>query len=178
MLSWAGRSGVLAGGYFTVGALAGIAAIAARRRAAASEIVEFWAIVTALLAMLGIGRFTRLGGRITAFGRRVAYSEGWYWDRRRPQALLLLGIVLLAVAVLGATASRAQLRRPTMVITIVAMLGLALLAASRVVSLHQVDSVLYRREVSGLQVGCWLEWAGLATLTLAATGWARGARAG
>lgn len=126
----------------------------------------FWLLIAALLAAMGIGRLGGLGDLVGDYLRDWARGEGWYADRRRLQALVVVAIgiawTLFVLAVCTQTAERRRRYLPMtlIVLTIVAFLGV------RTVSLHQIDSALHHHHVVGMRVGTVVEY-GLLTLALA-----------
>jgi hypothetical protein len=124
---------------------------------------------------LGIGRATSLGRWITGIGRSEARAEGWYGRRRRYQALAigLIGITGFGLPVVSLW--RARSRRLHYIIAVALEIGLVCFVGARLISLHQVDSVLYRRRFHGAQVGTVIEQLllGLCVAVAAWIGWAR-----
>jgi hypothetical protein len=109
----------------------------------------YWFLSASLLVVMGIGRV--VGDLVADFGRDQARSGGWYEARRALQAVViavaLVWFVGVAVAVL-----RVPPRRRRYLPHIVALSTLIAFAAIRLVSLHQVDTVLYRRDVAGVRI--------------------------
>jgi hypothetical protein len=122
-----------------------------------------WALTALLFVGLAVGSATDLGRDITSLGRHEAFSGGWYEARRKVQALAILGLgagwlVGVAAIVRRYPRGRRRFLPPAMIgSAVVAYVGI------RLVSLHQVDGLLYRRAVAGVEVGTWLELAGVAT---------------
>ncbi len=130
----------------------------------------FWVVTAVLFAAMAIGHAGGLGDSIADLGRRGARSDGWY-DTRRTIQSVAVGFVGAgwAVVTLFAIWRFPQRRRRYLPMTIVAF-SLVCFAAIRVVSLHQIDSLLYRREILGAQVGGLAELIGL-TIASAVTFW-------
>ncbi len=113
----------------------------------------FWAAVGGLLVLMALARVGHVGGRLYFFGRREAEAGGWYGSRRPLQALVVavLAVIALAITVVGGRRIGAEHRRyaPTLIV----LLGLVLFSVVRVISLHQIDSVLYRRPIDRVRLG-------------------------
>jgi hypothetical protein len=129
----------------------------------------FWFLTAAVLLMMAIGRSADLGGWVSELGRRMAHSEGWYANRRKPQAIVVgtLGAIWFGVVV--ASLWRVPERRRRYLPTALAVFTLLCFAAIRLISLHQVDA-FFRREVLGAQIETIVELS-LLLLTIAAALW-------
>ncbi|MDJ0771630.1 MAG: hypothetical protein QNJ12_22785 [Ilumatobacter sp.] len=163
--------------WFRVGAYAALAALAAwagwrERRWLATHDAgwwpTYWFLSAGLLVAMGAARAWGLGERVGQIGREQAATDGWYESRRDLQALTvgvlgLIGLVAVVVAIW-----RLPRRRRRYLVHVFAMAGLIGFAAVRIVSLHQIDTVLYRRDVGGLRVVALVELC-LLVLTVLAT---------
>jgi hypothetical protein len=112
----------------------------------------YWFLSAILLLVMGAGRVGGLGDLVSEFGREQARSGGWYDTRRNVQAVVVIGVAVawfigVAVAVL-----RVPPRRRRYLPHIVVLSTIIAFAAIRLVSLHQVDTVLYRRDVAGVRI--------------------------
>jgi hypothetical protein len=151
--------------YCLVGALAVGAAIWERHLLRTGDRRDlwpfFWAMTAVVLLTMAIGHAGDFGDLIADYGRRSAYSDGWYETRRTAQTVAV-GVVSAVWAVVTAVAvwrfpERRRRYLPMAVITF----GLMCFAAIRVISLHQVDSLLYRRHIAGVRIGVLVELSGL-----------------
>lgn len=118
----------------------------------------FWPITAVLLVGMAIGRFGDAGGALVDLVRDEAWADGWYAERRRLQTLVvgLLGAAwLIAVAV---ACLRIPERRQRYLRVVVMVVTLCAFVAVRLVSLHQIDSLLHRRHVAGMRLGTWVEY--------------------
>jgi hypothetical protein len=130
---------------------------------------RFWFLAAAAVAVLLIGRLSGIGSTAYELGRHEAIARGWYWSaRRRLQgaAILIVGAATLAGLVSGARLMGDRLRR--YLAPLGCVLALAGFAAARIVSLHQVDTLLYRRPILGARIASILEL----MLTVATLGFA------
>ena len=136
------------------------------RTAGASDALwpRYWAITAVLLIAMLLGR-AWLADAVTEFGREQARERDWYDLRRRFQIVAVVAVVASwSVGTLVAVVRFPPRRRrylPNLVVTST----LVTLAGLRLVSLHQVDTVLYRTHVGGVRIIAPLE---LALLALAA----------
>lgn len=122
----------------------------------------FWYAATLILGVMAVAHAGDLGGLIADVGRRGSQSEGWYGSRRLIQGLAVGGVAA-TTAVLGFfTMLRFPERRRRYLPMSLVLLGLICFDAIRLVSLHQIDTALYRTTVAGAEVGVLLELAGLA----------------
>jgi hypothetical protein len=130
----------------------------------------FWFVAAALLAAMAVGRASDLGRVVSELGRREAVSEGWYDRRREVQELAIVAIAGLG-AVVGVVALwRTAVRRSHHLPMVAVLLGLGCFATIRMVSLHDVDAVLHRYAVAGVQLGTAVELGGIA-VAIATTIW-------
>src|SRR5690348_4626192 len=110
----------------------------------------FWHGVFFLLVALGINKQLDLQSALTEFGRVLAYSEGWYGERRTVQLWFIIAVAALCFAL--AIVLMVSIRRapgPTWV----ALLGMAVLFAFvliRAASFHHIDRFIGAR-VLGLK---------------------------
>lgn len=127
----------------------------------------FWAMTAVVLLTMAIGHAGDLGDLIADYGRRSATSDGWYETRRTAQttAVAVVGSVWAVVTAVAVWRFPERRRRylPMAVVTF----GLMCFAAIRVISLHQVDSLLYRRDIAGVRIGVLAELSGLAAAAAA-----------
>ena len=118
------------------------AAIAARRLGRPAGVARFWWVAAVLLLLAGLYRLTGAEHLLTDRLRQSATGEGWYGGRRIFQAALTsVGVVVAAAALWIALRLRAGWPER---LAALALVGYAVLSILRLVSLHMVDSVLYR----------------------------------
>lgn len=126
----------------------------------------FWLLSAAFFLAMAVARATDLGGLATQLGRSTAVEHGWYADRRRFQAYgaAVVGfgwLVTVAVALWRVPARRRRYLSPAL-----AMFTLMCFIGVRLISLHQIDSLLYRRHLAGAQFGAVVELVLLAIAVL------------
>lgn len=117
----------------------------------------FWLVTAGFLAAMAIARAGDIGHLLSDLGRGQAGGGGWY-DIRRPiqgAVLAALGAAWLISVALALLQTWERLRRYLPMGMMVATL--AAYAAVRLVSLHQVDVLLYRRDIAGVRVGILIE---------------------
>lgn len=137
-------------GYLAVGTVAmirfGLEQRVAKPRPPASW-PFYWLLSALLLFFLGLSRATSLGGLIADLGRDQARSEGWYDARRTVQAFTVIAVI--AVWFIGVVVAvwRVPPRRRRYLPSVVSISTLVAFAAVRMVSLHHIDTLLYRRGV-------------------------------
>ena len=157
-------------GYLVVAALAGIRFVLERRaprpRPAASW-PTYWVLSALLLAFLGLSRATSLGGLIAEVGREQARTEGWYDARRTFQAAA--ATIVTSVWLIGVVVAiwRVPPRRRRYLPSVVTISALVAFAAIRVVSLHHIDTLIYRRGIGGIRFVAVIELGLLAATFLA-----------
>jgi hypothetical protein len=125
----------------------------------------FWFLTAGVLVVMGVGRAGNLPAVLTEFGRRRAIEGGWYADRRHWQALvigLIAGVWFVVVSVaLWRVPERRRRYLPMAIVTFT----IICFAGIRAISLHQIDALLYRRHLHGVQIDVVVE---LVLLLLAA----------
>jgi hypothetical protein len=112
----------------------------------------YWFTSAALLAILGVGRAGAIGDRISEIGREQARSGGWYDTRRTLQAAFVIAIAVVWFIGVIIAVLRVPPRRRRYLPHVILLSTIIALAAIRLVSLHQIDTVLYRRDVAGVRV--------------------------
>jgi hypothetical protein len=121
----------------------------------------FWYSTSAILAAMAFAHAGDIGDLIADFGRRSSRSEGWYESRRVIQ-VVAVGIVAATWASLTfAAVLRFPERRRRYLPMLLVILSLMCFVAIRLVSLHHIDTVLYRTTVDGARVGVLIELTGL-----------------
>lgn len=152
---------VLDSGRLRVGAYVVVAAQATwwglrERRRIADHLLDwwptYWFLSALVLIVMGTARAGALGDLVTELGRDQARSSGWYESRRALQAGAVVAVaVAWAVGVLVAI-WRVPPRRRRYLPHVLALSTLIAFAAVRIVSLHHIDSVLYRRDIAGIRI--------------------------
>jgi hypothetical protein len=126
----------------------------------------FWYWTGALLLAMALGRAIDLGDVAGDELRAQARSGGWYESRRKFQSLVVAGLALAWLAIVFTAVWRVPERRRRYLPVIVAVVTLAAYAAVRVVSLHQIDGLLYRRRIGDVRYGTAIEFTVLAFTAL------------
>lgn len=133
----------------------------------------YWYTSALLLATMALGRAGTIGDRIGEAGRSQAVEGGWYEAREAIQHGAVLAVtVVWAIGVIVAI-WRVPPRRRRYLPHALAISALFAFAAIRIVSLHQVDTLLYRRDIGGIRFVALIELSLLAATVLAATIWSR-----
>lgn len=117
----------------------------------------FWLVTAGFLAAMAVASAGDVAQLLSDLGRGQAAEGGWY-DIRRPfqrAALVALGAAWLIFVAFALLQTWERLRRYLPMGFMVTML--AGYAAVRIVSLHQVDQLLYRRDIAGVRVGILIE---------------------
>ena len=130
----------------------------------------FWLLTAGVFAIMAVGRATDLSDLITRLGRDQAYACGWYEHRRRIQAAAIVVVGAAWIVTVAVAVWRVPARRRRYLPAFIAQFTLVCFVGVRMVSLHQVDSLMYRREIARAQVGTLVELALLA-IAVALTAW-------
>lgn len=142
-------------GYVLLVVLSLVALARERRRASEVDGVwpPFWLWTAGFLAVMAIGRAGDIGSLIGDLGRGRAVDSGWYESRRPLQAVIVAALGFGWLAIVSVACWRTPERRRRYLPMGVMVITLAAYAAIRVVSLHQVDGLLHRRDIAGVRVG-------------------------
>lgn len=144
------------------------------RRAAGNDVLLpwFWFLSSVLFVSMSIAHAGELGGAAADYARRGAHEDGWYEARRSAQAAAV-GILASVWAIVTLLALwRIPERRRRYLPPTIAITTLLCYSAIRLISLHHVDTLLYRRNVQGAGVGVLVELSMLVVLALISL-WAR-----
>ena len=115
-------------------------------------------MTAATLTVLLVGRLTGIDSSAYEFGRHEAISAGWYRSaRRRLQGAAILGLGTAGLVATAVVTRLAGDRARRYLAPLVCLTGLIGFAATRVVSLHQIDTLLYRRPLLGARIASLLE---------------------
>lgn len=118
----------------------------------------FWFLTAVLLAVMAIGQASDIGNFISDLGRREAQSYDWYENRRSAQTVIVsLVAAVWAIVVLVAIWRVPERRRRYLPMAII-VFTLVCFGAIRVVSLHHIDAVVYRRHLGSVQIGRVIEY--------------------
>lgn len=117
----------------------------------------FWFVTAALVLGMALGRAFAAGQFLADLGRHRALSEGWYPGRRSAQARVVGVIALIWGTIVAVSIVRVPKRRRRCIPTALAIFTLVGYAGIRIMSLHQVDVLLYDRYVKGVSYGAIVE---------------------
>jgi hypothetical protein len=172
MSGWLGSNWLRVVAYAVAAAAALLAGLRDRRRAEVEDGVwpTFWFVTAGLFLLVVLARATDLGGWATALGRDEAVAHGWYSHRRKVQALVVGSIGAGWFFTVVAALLRFPVRRRRYLPGAIVVFTLMCLAGIRLVSLHQIDAVLYRRSIAGVKVGALMELVGV-FIAVAVTFW-------
>ena len=122
---------------------------------------RFWMAIAAVLLSLALVRELRVTHIIGGPVRDFAHEHDLY-EKRRPIQLLAV-LVIAAGGVVAAAISAWYLRayRWWELFTTLGVLYVLSFLAIRAVSLHNIDTVLFRSSIAGVHVGVLLEFAGI-----------------
>ena len=171
-VGWLDSNGLRIVGYLAAAATAFLAGRRERQRISAQPYLwpTFWYATAVLFLVMAIGRAGNVAELAVDIGRRQAVAEGWYDDRRRYQAMAVASVAAVWFVVVLVALWRVPERRRRYLPMAIVSFTLVCFAGVRLVSLHQVDSLLYRRGISGVELGAIIEDA-LLVLAIAMTFW-------
>ena len=141
-------------GYFVLAALAIVAALREHTSVDRERLQlwpRYWVWTALLLLVVGIAHAGELGEVLASLGRREARAAGWYDARRKVQALAVLAVSAGWCITVLVAIWRVPPRRRRYLPSAIAVFTLIAFIAVRVVSLHQIDALLYRRGVHGVR---------------------------
>jgi hypothetical protein len=136
----------------------------------------FWFLTAGLLAVMALARAADIGELVSEFGRRTARDEGWYEIRREYQAAAVATVGAIWFVAVVVAVWRVPERRRRYLPAALVVFTLFCFAGIRIISLHQVDSLLYNHPIRGVRIVAIVELTGVA-LTILATYWYPFARA-
>ncbi len=150
------------------------------RGAAGAGSPAFWALSAVVLFSVFAVRMTGGLEALGDLGREHAHAAGWYADRRPYQAVAVVALGGTWLLTTFVTIWRIPERRRRYLPFILVMLAILFFGAARAVSLHHIDSVLYRTDIAEVRVVVWIDgslWLAAAMLAgVLAAGAARGQR--
>ena len=146
---------------------------ARERRSIDAHRVEFWPtywfMSAAVLTVMGLTRAVGVAELLGEVGREQTQATGWYEARRTVQASAV-GIVAVAWLMTVVLAIlRVPPRRRRYLPHVIALSAVVAFAAIRLVSLHQVDALLYRRDIGDVRIVAIVELSLLVLSIIAAT---------
>ena len=158
---------------YLVASLTALVAFASELRArsqAASRVLwpTFWLLQAILLAAMGVAMAIDAADSLTDIARSRARSDSWYLDRRSLQVPVVASIGAVWVVSTVVAIWRVPPRRRRYLPSAALIGTLMSFAAMRTVSLHHIDTLLYRRSVGGVRIVAVVEIALLAAVTVAA----------
>jgi hypothetical protein len=155
VFSWLDSDSVRVGAYLLATAVALVTWWRERRRVGANPSLwpAFWLLTAGVFLVMAIGRAFDLGDLLTRFGRDQAYAEGWYADRRKIQAVVVGGVAALWVVTVAVALWRVPARQRRYLPAAIAVFTLMCFVGVRTISLHQIDSLMYHRDVAGAPIG-------------------------
>jgi hypothetical protein len=148
--------------------LAATAAFVAGRREVRSRTIgsdwwpSIWFVAAGILMVMALTRGSDLVHLLPDLGRRQAHSEGWYERRRGVQAAVIAALGAALVCTVAIALQWVPPKRRHYLPEAVVVLALVVFAGVRLVSLHQLDALLYRRRIDGVKVDALIELAVLA----------------
>lgn len=155
---------IIFAGYLAVALLAWRAA----GRDAARAVDPFlWRALAGACAALAINKQLDLHNAITAFGRQLARSEGWYDQRRIVQLGLLAALALAGAAALAWTFRRTGSEWRRHRLTWAGVILLVIFIGMRAASFHHLDTLLHI-QLGGFRLHAVIEFGGICLLFLSA----------
>ena len=118
---------------------------------------RFWLATTAFLVLLGAARALGIQDLLTEAGRQQARTDDWYEARRGLQVVGIVTISGFWLATCGLAVWKVPERRRRFLPAFLVTTGIAAFAAVRAVSLHHVDSLLYRTSIAGIDLVVFFE---------------------
>jgi hypothetical protein len=110
---------------------------------------SLWPLLTVVLLVLVTLKVLDVQSTLVGEGRDIARLLGWYGERRLAQGaaiVLLAGVSFVFYRLAASGVDEVDYALP-----LAAIFALCAFAAIRSVSLHQVDSLLYRTDLAGMQ---------------------------
>lgn len=145
---------------YTLAALTS-AAVGVRERIHRSQspdlLPSFWFLAAGTLALMAVARVGDIGSTIAELGRESARDRGWYEGRRSAQVVAIAAIGSCWLVVVLVAIWRVPARRRRYLPMSLALLTLGCYSFIRVISLHHIDAVVYRRHLWGIRVGVVIE---------------------
>ena len=155
MLRWLDSDGIRVAAYLVATAVALLTWVRERRLARSNSSLwpTFWLLTAAIFLVMAIGRAVDLGDLITRYGRDQAYAQGWYDNRRKVQALVVGSVGAVWVITVAMALWRVPARQRRYLPAAIAVFTLMCFVGVRAISLHQIDALMYHRDIAGAQIG-------------------------
>ncbi len=113
---------------------------------------NFWLGLTTLLLVLAAMKVIGVQDAVLHRVREFAWDDGWY-SSRRPLQAKIIGAILVAVGIfLAIVLYKLHSLRGSLGAPVIAVTFLLTFILIRAISLHQVDSLIYRSDFAGVQV--------------------------
>lgn len=129
---------------------------------------QFWLATAAILVLMGAARSLGIHDLLTEAGRQQARTDDWYEARRGLQVVGVTAITAFWLATCGLAVWKVPERRRRFLPAFLVTVAIAAFAAVRVISLHHVDSVLYRTSIAGIDFVVFVEIGLLSLLAVSA----------
>lgn len=126
-----------------------------------------WVALTVGMVALGINKQLDLQTALTEAGRSLALQQGWYEGRRVVQAVFVLVVAIVAVALAAWLWLQARRGTPPLRRAFVGAVALGAFVVIRAASFHHVD-LLLGRNFAGLRLNVLFELAGIAWVAFGA----------
>lgn len=104
---------------------------------------KFWLIMSLLVLMLGLNKFLFFENCITITLSNLAKTNGWYDLRRGIQAEFIIIVLFLIIGALLGFISQLKGAEKSLYAAIIFLVMLLILVMLRIISLHQIDALLY-----------------------------------
>lgn len=157
MFGWADANWLRVCGYVSVAVLAVVAARRGRGHPAETW-KPFWVLTGGLFVVMALGRVGAVSDFLTTRVRELARSEGWYAARHGWQVIVVEALLLAFLLALIVVGLRMRASRPRYVPMTMIVLVITAYAAIRLVSLHEVDTLLHRHRYAGVRLGAIAEY--------------------
>ena len=145
--------------------------LAARRAGRAPGLAAgsrgMWLLVALLMAFLCINKQLDLQSLFTAIGRRIAWKQGWYEDRREFQKWFVLGLLAFSFLTTLTLAIRYHVFWRGHFLLASGLAFLVTFIAVRAVSFHHFDTIL-KSKIAGVKLNWFLELTGILFILIAA----------
>jgi hypothetical protein len=120
-----------------------------------------WLLIGAIYASMALVLTFDLVGTFGGLGREYARADQWYESRRPLQVAVvtIVGLIWFSIIVVGIW--RVPERRRRYLPSALLCTTLVCFAIIRLVSLHQIDTIVYRTSVAGVPIGTVVEHVGV-----------------
>lgn len=112
----------------------------------------YWFISAAVLAIMGLARSLGVAEVLGEVGREQARSGGWYDARRAFQAAAVGVVATVWMTTVVLAILRVPPRRRRYLPHVVMLSAIVAFAGIRLISLHHIDTLLYRRDIGDVRV--------------------------